>query len=160
MNIHILATGGTIDKVYFDANSEYHIGEPQVSNILESSNVTFEYSVTSLLKKDSLELTDDDRAAIRAHVESHASECIVITHGTDTMIQTAAALDGVANKTVVITGAMMPALFKDSDADFNIATATTAVQVLPHGVYIAMNGQLFDPKTSKKNLALQRYETL
>lgn len=159
MQIKIFATGGTIDKVYFDKNSDFEVGEPQAAVILGASNVDIDYSVESILKKDSIDFTEDDRKMIRHTIETDVASRIIITHGTDTMVQTAQLLAGIADKTIVLTGAMLPALFKDSDAVFNIGCATIAVQTLPAGVYIVINGRVFDPSKTKKNLSLKRFET-
>lgn len=160
MRIEIFTTGGTIDKIYFDAKSDYEIGEPQISELLRDANLTIDYQVTSLLRKDSLELTDVDRQQVRAAVEKSPAKHIVITHGTDTMITTGQFLQGIADKTIVLTGAMQPARFRFTDAVYNVASAITAAQTLPPGVYIAMNGQIFDPRTSRKNVELNRFEAL
>lgn len=160
MQIEIFTTGGTIDKIYFDAKSDYKIGEPQISELLRDANLTIDYQVTSLLRKDSLELTDVDRQQIRAAVEQSSAENVVITHGTDTMIATGQFLQGIAGKTIVLTGAMQPARFRFSDAIYNVASAITAAQTLPAGVYIAMNGQIFDPQKSRKNVELNRFEVI
>ncbi len=156
--IAILTTGGTIDKVYFDAQSSYEVGPPNIVVVLKELNLSIKYKVTSLFKKDSLELTDKDRAIILRAVNSLTEEKIVITHGTDTMVETARCLAEVENKTIVLTGAMEPALFKTSDAVFNIGCAMGAVQALPIGVYIAMNGALFPYDKVKKNLNEKRFE--
>jgi len=160
VKIRIITTGGTIDKVYFDAKSEFEVGSPQITEVLQDANVTFPFEMVSLLRKDSLDLTDADRAAVRGLVEAAAEERIVITHGTDTMIQTAQALQGIPGKTIVLTGSMQPARFRVSDAAFNIGAAVGAVQVLPSGVYIAMNGQIFDPGRVQKNRQLNRFEEI
>jgi len=156
----IITTGGTIDKIYFDDKSDYQVGEPQISQILHAMHVAFDFEVTALLRKDSLHLTDADRQLIRATVL--ASECrhILITHGTDTMVETASVLDDVPNKTIVLTGALNPARFRDSDAIFNIGCAVGAVQALPPGVYIAMNGKVWDPQHVRKNTRENRFEPL
>lgn len=158
MAIKILTTGGTIDKTYFDAKDTYQVGAPQVSGLLERANVTIEYEVTPLLQKDSLEINDADRKMIRDSVLSSSESQVLITHGTDSMIKTAEALQGISDKTIVLTGAMYPAQYRDSDAVFNIGGALLAVQTLPQGVYIAMNGQVFDPIKSVKNIELKRFE--
>ena len=158
VQLEILTTGGTIDKIYFDAKSDYEIGDPQIVELLQDANLTVAYQVRSLLKKDSLELTDSDRQNIRQAVADSPAEQIVITHGTDTMIKTANVLQGIAGKTVVLTGAMQPARFRFTDAIFNVASAITAVQTLRPGVYIAMNGRIFDPAHTRKNVALNRFE--
>lgn len=159
MTIQIFTTGGTIDKVYFDKKSKYEVGDPQAGGVLERANVCFRYEVTSLLRQDSLDLTDDHRQVIRKAVQSTSNKKIVITHGTDTMIETANALDGLPGKTIVLTGSMYPAQFRDSDAVFNLGCAVVAVQTLPPGIYIAMNGCIFDPKASIKNVDMNRFET-
>ncbi len=160
MKIMIFTTGGTIDKIYFDQKSEYHVGDPQAKGVLEKANVVVDYEVESILKKDSLDLTDSDRELIRSKVESTAFDRIIVTHGTDTMIKTAKELESVKGKTIVMTGSMYPAQFKDSDAIFNIASAITAVQILEPGVYIAMNGRIFNPRSSRKNVELNRFEEI
>ncbi len=159
MSIKILATGGTFDKIYFDAKSEFHIGEPMATSILEEANVTFEYEVESILKKDSLDIDDQDRELIRHKVCAQQHDKIIITHGTDSMVETANCLQGIPDKTIVITGAMQPARMRFSDSAYNIGVATTAAQLLPPGVYLAMNGQIFDPRSTRKNVALSRFET-
>ena len=158
MKIKILATGGTFDKIYFDAKSDFHIGEPMATAILDEANVTFDYEVESILKKDSLDMTDEDRALVRQKVKQDACDRIVITHGTDTMIKTAMCLLDIDKKTIVITGAMQPARMRYSDAAYNIGVATSAVQLLNPGVYVAMNGQILDPRKTTKNVAMSRFE--
>ena len=158
MKIKFFTTGGTIDKVYFDAKSEFAVGEPQVREVVENSNVAFEYEIESILRKDSLEMTDADRELVRRRVEAESCTRIVVTHGTDTMIETAKVLRGIPNKTIVLTGSMQPARFRVSDAGFNIGAAIAAVQALPPGVYIAMNGRIFDPDKVRKNRARNVFE--
>lgn len=158
--IKIFTTGGTIDKIYFDKKSEYEVGDPQAGGVLERANVCFAYEVASILRRDSLDLTDGDRQVIRKAVESAPEKRVVITHGTDTMIKTAAVLSGLPGKVIVLTGSMYPAQFRDSDAVFNLGCAVTAVQTLAPGVYIAMNGCLFDPASSRKNVEQNRFECL
>jgi L-asparaginase len=158
MRIRVIATGGTIDKVYFDAASAYDVGDPQVGPLFKEANVTFEYVVESVLQKDSLQMTDDDRTLIRQRVEASPENLILITHGTDTMTETAARLADLAGKVVVFTGSMVPARFRQSDALFNLGCAVGALQVLPPGIYIAMNGQVFPAAQVKKNRAQSRFE--
>ncbi len=157
--IEILTTGGTIDKIYFDAKSSFQIGDSPIAELLKEANLTIEVKVSEVLRKDSLEMSDDDRVQIRQAVEESDSQQIVITHGTDTMVQTGCALQGIAGKTIVLTGAMQPARFRSTDALFNVSAALTAAQTLPPGVYIAMNGQIFDPQTTRKNVEENRFET-
>lgn len=158
MPIHILTTGGTIDKVYFDARSDFEVGDPQIDEILRRAGVAVPYAVETLMRKDSLDLTDEDRAAIAARVRACDGPRIVITHGTDTMAETARSLGDVGGKTVVFVGSLSPARFKGTDAEFNIGFAVAAVQTLPPGVYIAMNGQVFEADKVKKNRAANRFE--
>jgi L-asparaginase len=159
MSIHFLSAGGTIDKVYFDAKSEFQVGPPQVAEILKLANVAFPFTTSSVLKKDSLEMTDADRAEIRTAVEAVPGERVVITHGTDTMAETARALTGIPGKTIVLTGAMEPARLRDSDAPFNVGSAVAAVRILPPGVYVAMNGMVFPAESVRKNREAKRFES-
>jgi len=158
VQLEIFTTGGTIDKVYFDAKSTFEVGEPQILEVLREANLSIEYQVTPLIRKDSLELTNEDRAIIRLAVEKSMAEQVVITHGTDSMTDTARELIGISGKTIVLTGAMQPARFRFTDAVFNIASAMMAAQTLSAGVYIAMNGQIFDPCKTRKNIELSRFE--
>jgi L-asparaginase len=158
MQLEIFTTGGTIDKVYFDAKSIFEVGEPQIVEVLREANLNIDYRVISLLRKDSLEMDDADRAHIRQAVENSPAGHVVITHGTDTMITTARALAGIPGKTIVLTGAMQPARFRHTDAVFNIASAIMAAQILPEGVFIAMNGRIFNPSRARKNVELNRFE--
>ena len=160
MTIRILTTGGTFDKVYFDALSEFHIGDPMAGALLEEANVTFAYTVESLLRKDSLDITEEDRELIRSRVESVTESMVLLTHGTDTMVETAKSLQGINNKTIVLFGAMQPARMRYSDALFNLGIASGAVQILPAGIYIAMNGRIFNPDEVSKNRAQARFETI
>ena len=160
MTIRIFTTGGTFDKVYYDALSDFQIGEPMAAALLEEANVNFDYEIESLLKKDSLEITDEDRESIRRAVDQAAESLILITHGTDSMVASARALQGIDNKTVVLFGAMQPARMRYSDAMFNLGVASAAVQILPAGIYIAMNGQIFDPLKVTKNRAQARFEPI
>ncbi|WP_144820654.1 asparaginase domain-containing protein [Marinobacter piscensis] len=156
--IQIFTTGGTIDKVYFDANSEFEIGESLVPELLAESNIHKGYNLQGLLRKDSLEMTDEDRATVHAAVAACDASRILITHGTDTMADTAQALSSVNGKTIVLTGAMQPARMRRSDAVFNLGFAWAALQLLPPGVYIAMNGEVFEAGAVRKNLKAQRFE--
>ncbi len=151
MKLQFLTTGGTIDKVYFDAKSEFQVGPPQVLEVIKEANVTFEFEIESILQKDSLDMTDEDRQLVRRRVEADSCDRIVVTHGTDTIVETARALAGIPGKTIVLTGSMQPARFRSTDAVFNIGTAIGAVQSLPPGVYLAMNGRIFDPLRTRKN---------
>ena len=156
----IITTGGTIDKIYFDDNSDYQIGEPQISLILHAMNVAFEFEVSSLMRKDSLHMEDKDRQLILDVVSASEVRHILITHGTDSMVKTATVLQNVPDKTIVLTGALNPARFRDSDAIFNIGCAVGAAQTLPPGVYIAMNGKVWDPAHVRKNRFENRFEPM
>ncbi|MEZ0469448.1 asparaginase domain-containing protein [Luteimonas salinilitoris] len=154
----IVTTGGTIDKVYFDDKSDYQVGEPQIGRILEELGVAFRFRVIPILRKDSLHITDEDRELIHATIAAQPARHVLITHGTDSMVQTAQALASIAGKTIVLTGALNPARFRGSDAEFNIGTAVGAVQSLAQGVYIAMNGRIWDPRQVRKNVDANRFE--
>jgi len=158
VRIKIFTTGGSIDKTYSTKESAFVVGEPEIERILQEANVNVDYEVESILKKDSLEITDDERRMIFEKVKSDPHRHIVITHGTDTMSMTAKMLGEIPDKVIVLTGAMQPAAFKRTDAAFNVGCAMLAVQILPEGVYIAMNGRVFDPHKVKKNLELDRFE--
>jgi L-asparaginase len=156
--IKILTTGGTIDKVYFDAKSTYEVGEPQIGEVLERSDVVFDYEIETLCHKDSLELTDEDRRLIHAAICNDDHRTFVVTHGTDTMARTAHMLQDIPDKVIVLTGASQPARFYNSNAIFNIGCAVAAAQLLPSGVYIAMNGRVFDAGRVRKNPETRRFE--
>ncbi len=158
MKIKFFAVGGTIDKIYFDQKSKYEVGEPMIDKILTEARVNLDYDCRTILKKDSLDLTDDDRQLILNTVQADDCAHIVITHGTDTMIQSAKTLRQIKNKVIVLTGAMSPANFRYSDAFFNVGSAVGAVQTLDPGVYIAMSGRIFDPMHVKKNIDQDRFE--
>jgi L-asparaginase len=156
----IVTTGGTIDKVYFDDKSDYQVGEPQIGRILEELGVAFRFRVIPIIRKDSLHLDDGDRELVRATIAAQSARHVLITHGTDTMVATAKALASIPDKTIVLTGALNPARFRGSDAEFNIGTAVGAVQSLPPGVYIAMNGRIWDPLKVRKNAEANRFEAV
>ncbi len=159
--IKIFTTGGTIDKVYFDAKSSYEVGGPNIERVLGELPLNIDYTVTSVLRKDSLEITSADRDVVVEACQDAAEKHIIVTHGTDTMVATAKALqEAVIDKTIVLTGALEPALFKTSDAMFNIGCAIAAVQALPAGAYITMNGRIFESGNVVKNVELGRFMTL
>lgn len=157
-HLTIVTTGGTIDKIYFDDKSDYKIGAPQIGDILTQLGVGFEFTVVPLLRKDSLQMEAADRALIRATIERQSDRHVLVTHGTDTMVDTARELAGLGDKVIVLTGALNPARFQGSDAVFNIGCAVAAVQTLPAGVYIAMNGRVWDPAKVRKNREANRFE--
>ncbi|WP_260292548.1 asparaginase domain-containing protein [Sedimenticola hydrogenitrophicus] len=158
MKLKIYTTGGTIDKIYFDQKSEFQVGEPQISELLREANITFEFEVESLMRKDSLDMGDADRALIAERIRNDLNERILLTHGTDTMVETARALVGIKDKTIVLVGSMQPARLRYSDAVFNIGYAVATAQMMPPGIYVAMNGQVFDPLHARKNVACHRFE--
>ena len=164
MDLHILTTGGTIDKVYFDAKSAFEVGQPLVADILETAGVALSYEVEVLMQKDSLDITEADRALIAARIRASPARRILVTHGTDTMADTARAvareLGADAETTVVFVGSLAPARFKSSDAEFNVGFACAAVQALPPGVYVAMNGRAFDATQVRKNRKQNRFEAV
>ncbi|MFC1776454.1 asparaginase domain-containing protein [Pseudomonadota bacterium] len=155
----IVTTGGTIDKIYFDDMSNYQIGEPLIGQILDHMQVGFEFEVIALMRKDSLHVTDADRIIIRDVIATSDATHVLITHGTDKMVNTALVLADIPAKTMVLTGALNPARFRDSDAIFNIGCAIGALQALSPGAWIAMNGRIWDPKKVRKNRAQNRFES-
>lgn len=157
--VRVLTTGGTIDKVYFDARSEFEVGEPIVDTILTEALVAVPWTVDVLMRRDSLELTRADREQIRDAAAAAPEDHIMITHGTDTMSETAEFLREIAReKTIVLTGSLSPARFRNSDAVFNIGAAFSACQVLEPGVYIAINGRIFSAGQVRKNTETNRFE--
>lgn len=160
MKIKIFAVGGTIDKIYFDQLSEYQVGLPNAKEILNGLPIAFDYEIESLLRKDSLDMDEADRQLVRERVAADPCPKIILTHGTDTMIETGQKLNGLFGKCIVLTGAMEPARFKSSDAVFNVGVAVGAVSSLPDGVYIAMNGRIFNPFQCRKNRDKRMFEDL
>jgi len=158
MTLTIFTTGGTLDKVYFDAKGGYEVGAPVVRQILENARVTVPVEIVELLRKDSLDLTDSDRTLIRDAVAGCATTGVIITHGTDTMADTARVLSGLARKTIVLTGALQPGRFSDSDGPFNLGMAVAVAQSAAPGVYIVANGRVFDGCRVRKNRELNRFE--
>ena len=158
--LHIFTTGGTIDKVYFDQLSDYQVGTSIVDKLLHEARVTLPFRVSSLLQKDSLDLDDDDRQRIRDAVLAAPERLIIITHGTDTMPDTARYLTDIPDKTIVMTGSLAPARFAMTDATFNVGMAVAAVQALDSGCYIVMNGQVFAGDAVIKNRDLNQFEAI
>ncbi len=159
-NLKIITTGGTIDKLYFDDLSDYQIGQPIIGELLQTYHVGFNFEVVPLMKKDSIYINDDDRSLIKQLIEKSDEQHILITHGTDTMIETARFLGGIKDKTIVLTGALTPARFNATDAIFNIGCAVAAVQAQPVGVWVVMNGQIWDPEQVRKNRTANRFEAI
>lgn len=159
-NLCIVTTGGTIDKIYFDDKSDYQIGAPQIGDILHALGVAFRFQVIPVFRKDSLHISVDDRKLIRHTIAAQTVKHILVTHGTDTMIETAHVLADITDKVIILTGALNPARFMGSDAVFNIGCAVGAVQTLTNGVYIAMNGRIWNPACVRKNIAENRFEPI
>jgi L-asparaginase len=158
MKIRFITTGGTIDKIYFDALSQFEVGESVIEHVLRDGLVDFDYDVVALFQKDSLEIDDEDRKVLRDYVKKDDATHYVITHGTDTMPETARALSDLDGQTIVLTGALTPARFKTTDAVFNVGMAVATVQVAKPGVYISMSGQVFEAGAVRKNRAENRFE--
>lgn len=161
MKLLFIQTGGTIDKDYPKTNAGYafEIDEPAVSRVLEKSFPGFEFEVVSLFKKDSLEITDDDRASLMSFLSTSSYSKIIVTHGSDTMVETAKSVGDIKDKTIIFTGSYRPQQFAESDADFNIGVAVGAVNVLSTGTFIAMNGMILKPDTCYKNAESGLFET-
>jgi L-asparaginase len=157
-HLTIVTTGGTIDKIYFDDKSTFQIGAPQIGEILTALGVAFPFDVVPAMRKDSLHMTDADRELIRGTIAAQPHRHVLVTHGTDTMVETARVLRDIPGKVIVLTGALNPARFQGSDAVFNIGCAVGAAQALPDGVYIAMNGRIWDPERVRKNVDANRFE--
>lgn len=159
MSIRILVTGGTFDKEYNELSGTLSFKHTYVEHMLERGRCRLDATVEVLMMKDSLELTDADRRHIVQACLHCNEQRVVITHGTDTMVETAQAIAaGVPNKTVVLTGAMVPYAFGSSDGLFNLGSALSFVQVLAPGVYVAMNGRYFAWNHVRKNRDLGVFE--
>jgi len=158
--LEILTTGGTIDKVYFDKKSNYEVGDPFVEELLHKMNVNISFKVKSLMKIDSLDMTDIHRKEILNYVKNSNANNFLITHGTDSIVETAIYLKKILDKTIVLTGSLKPAIFIDNDAIFNVGSALTSAQILKKGVYIVINGQVFNPDNVRKNLEKNIFETI
>jgi len=161
MAIRLLVTGGTFDKEYDEIRGELSFGDTHLPEMLRRGRCALEVELRTLMMVDSLELNDADREAIAHNCLRTAEERIVITHGTDTMVETARVLaSSVTGKTVVLTGAMIPYAFGSSDGLFNLGSALSFAQTLPPGVYIAMNGRYFTWDRVRKNRTTGRFEAL
>ena len=163
MKITFIQTGGTIDKDYPRTTKgwAFEIGEPAFKRILQRLNPTFEAEFVLLLQKDSLEITQQDRQLLYDTCLQNDSSKIIITHGTDTLIETAKFLadKGIPQKVIVLTGAMRPERFRNSDADVHLGLAIGAVNVLKEGVYVAMQGQIIPANRAKRDLETGRFTT-
>ncbi|MFZ1809118.1 MAG: asparaginase domain-containing protein [Cyclobacteriaceae bacterium] len=160
MKIIFIQTGGTIDKDYPHTTKgwAFEFGEPATKRILEKLNPSFEYEIVTAFQKDSLEITDEDRKKLADLIIAQTCDRIIVTHGTDTMIETASYLDQqIKNKLVIITGAMRPEQFSNSDAPINIGCAIAGVNLLEKGIYIAMHGIIKSHSHIKRNLDTGKY---
>ncbi len=161
MVIRIFITGGTFDKEYNELNGELYFKDTHMPALLEMGRNKVKVAITTLMLIDSLEMTDKNREGIVLQCEQSAEDKIIITHGTDTMAETARVLaKNIKYKTIVLTGAMIPIKFGSSDGLFNLGSALAFVQTLPHGVYVAMNGRYFNWDNVKKNKLTGRFEEL
>ncbi|MDQ1330975.1 MAG: L-asparaginase [Thermodesulfobacteriota bacterium] len=152
MRIKIFVTGGTFDKEYNELNGELFFKETHLHEMLKLGRCRLEFDIKTLMMIDSLDMSDSDREIILENCSSADENKIVITHGTDTMVKTARVIaSSVKNKTIVLTGAMIPYKFGSSDGLFNLGSALAFVQTLPHGVYIVMNGKYFNWDNVRKN---------
>ena len=162
--IRIFVTGGTFDKQYDELRGVLAFKDTHLPEMLRLGRSRVDVSVRTLMMIDSLEMTDADRALIVEQCRTAQESCIVITHGTDTMVETAAAIANadptVGAKTIVLTGAMIPYAFGSSDGLFNLGSALSFVQLLPAGVYVAMNGRWFEWNRVKKNRDTGAFESV
>ena len=159
--IRIFVTGGTFDKTYDEIRGQLSFGDTHLPEMLKLGRSRADVAIRTLMMIDSLQMTDADRELVVRNCRQCDESCIVITHGTDTMVETAAALArGVTGKTIVLTGAMIPYAFGSSDGLFNLGSALSFAQVLPSGVYIAMNGQHFVWDRVRKNRESGAFEAL
>lgn len=161
MAIRIFITGGTFDKEYNELNGQLYFKDTHIQELLKLGRNRVEVDIRTLMMIDSLEMTDDDRLLIARQCNSSEEDKIIITHGTDTMTQTAAILAAkITNKTIVLTGAMIPYKFGSSDGLFNLGSALAFVQALPFGVYVAMNGRVFNWNNVQKNTQTGVFEEI
>ncbi len=160
MQIRILVTGGTFDKEYDELTGTLYFRDTHVQEMLRRGRARLDLAIETVMMIDSLEMSDAGRAQIVARCRDAAERAIVITHGTDTMVETAGALAAanIAGRTIVLTGAMVPYAFGSSDGLFNLGSALSFVQVLPPGVYVAMNGTHFLWNQVRKNRTLGYFE--
>lgn len=160
-HLTILTTGGTIDKIYASEarTINFSIGDPLLPDFFKKINPTLTYECIEICRKDSLDMTDEDREKLRSVCENTTSKKIIITHGTDTMTQSAAVLNHIKDKTIVLFGAARPGIFKNTDAEINFGVALGAVQISPPGVYVAMNGLVFPADQCQKNPTTGQFQT-
>ncbi|HOY41045.1 MAG TPA: asparaginase domain-containing protein [Chitinophagales bacterium] len=161
MQIRLFITGGTFDKEYNELNGKLFFEDTHVPEMLDLGRCKLDVNIRTLMMIDSLEMSDEDRDIIAHNCVQCEEEKIVITHGTDTMVETAKILaEKITDKTIVLTGAMIPYKFGSSDGLFNLGAALAYVQTLPTGIYIAMNGKYFNWNNVRKNKELGLFEAL
>ncbi|MEZ5055054.1 MAG: asparaginase domain-containing protein [Chitinophagales bacterium] len=161
MQIRLFITGGTFDKEYNELNGKLFFEDTHVPEMLDLGRCKLDVNIRTLMMIDSLEMSNEDRAIIVHNCLQCDEDKIVITHGTDTMVETAQLLaQKINNKTIILTGAMIPYKFGSSDGLFNLGAALAYVQSLPNGIYIAMNGKYFNWDNVRKNKELGLFETL
>jgi L-asparaginase len=161
MSIRILVTGGTFDKEYDELTGSLFFKETHIHEMLRLGRCRVHVTVETVMMVDSLEMTDADRARIASICRQAPEDRIIVTHGTDTMVETAAILAREeTDKTIVLTGAMIPWAFGSSDGLFNLGSALSFVQTLPAGVYVAMAGRCFDWDNVRKDRATGTFETV
>ncbi len=161
MKIKIFVTGGTFDKEYNDSNGQLFFKETHLREMLELGRSRIDVDIDTLMLIDSLDMTEEDREKIAQNCLIANEGHIVITHGTDTMVETAKVLASeIKNKTIVLTGAMVPYVFRSSDGLFNLGAALAFAQILPAGIYIAMNGKYFNWDNVRKNKEIGEFEAI
>lgn len=162
MAIRLFVTGGTFDKEYNELTGQLHFKDTHIPDLLEKGRSRLDISIRTLMMIDSLEMTDTDRNIILESCLRCEEVNIVVNHGTDTMVETAKVLaqGGIKDKTIVLTGAMIPIQFGSSDGLFNLGSALAFAQSLPAGVYIAMNGRYFNWDNVRKNKQTGTFEEL
>ena len=161
MNLKIFATGGTFDKVYNEADGSLIFRETHISHMLDDAKSKIDIEIETIMLIDSLDMTNNHRQEILNKCKSCKEDRILITHGTSTMVETAKLLDNeIKNKTIVLTGAMVPYSLVKSDAHFNLGCALAFAQTLPNGVYIAMHGKIFNHDNARKNKETSEFETI
>lgn len=162
MKLLFIQTGGTIDKAYPKTHLGYafEIAQPAFEPILKSAQVTFDYDVITAFRKDSTEITDEDRLKLKQIIKDAEHTKIVVTHGSDTLIDTAQFIGKTPGKTIVLTAAFLPEAFKNSDADFNMGMAVAVAQSNEEGIFITMNGGVFGPNNCRKNEENGKFEKI
>ena len=161
MSIRIFITGGTFDKEYNELNGQLYFNDSHLPEMLDLGRNLVPVEIRTLMMVDSLEMTEEDRSLIAEHCRKSKEDKIIITHGTDTMADTAQLLaKKVKNKTIVLTGAMVPYKFGSSDGLFNLGSALAFVQTLSNGVYVVMNGRFFNANNVRKNKETGEFEEI